>query len=369
MIEVQKYGQYLKGLQEGMPEAFFHLEEVFRYEAFELCRKENSNDFLVPYMMNDALEYYFVLKDVRMTGEYQTEDAVAMARIAQEDDRYILVIRQESGNTVTLLFQNLEEHAQCYQYHRIGHFWRKGQEHWRQLVYMIGTAHDKYEYFGDRFCSKKEQVLISLMHFAPFRYWSPVGESLDNRYPEQREGLLCMEQMAKAAEDYGFLKLLKWYRYLTVAPVKRLLIRQMLSTKRQKLYEQIWKQVKEASMEYPERQYENSLNKMIQLEREAVDRKLKMLGYCGNYPHYRAGRTSITAAEEHTFTVPELDWDDFKFRIRLMISQVPDADSESKESEQMLNAGFFRGKGRTSEILEASSEKIGMYLKQGMEGR
>ncbi len=364
MIEVQKYGQYLKGLQEGMPEAFFHLEAVFKYEAFELCRKENSRDYLVPYMMNDALEYYFVLKDVRMTGEYQPEDAIVMARIAQEDDRYILVIRQESGNTVTLIFQNLEEHAQCYQYHRIGHFWRKGQEHWRQLVYMIGTAHDKYEYFGERFCSAKEQELIALMHFAPFRYWSPVGESLDAHYPEQKEGLYRMEELAREAEDYGFLKLLKWYRYLPAAPVKKLLIHQMLSPKRQRLYELIWKLVQEASMEYPERQYEESLNKKIHMERERVDKELKKLGFGGNYPHYSADRTWITVAEEHTFTVPELDWEDFKFRIRFMISQIADFDSDNKESDQMLNAGFFRGKGRRAEIVEASSEEISTCLKR-----
>ena len=356
--KAQSYGQYLEGLQERMPEAFFHLEEVFKYEAFELCRKENSRDFLVPYMMNDALEYYFVLKDVRMTGEYQKEDPVAMARIAQENDRYILVIRQKSGNTVTLIFQNLEEHAQCYQYHRIGHFWRKGQEHWRQLVYMIGTAHDKYEFFGERFCSEKEQVLIALMHFAPFRYWSPVSEPLDDRYPERKEGLQCMEQLARAAEDHGFLRLIKWYRYLPVMPVKKLLIHQMLSPKRQRLYEQIWKQVKEASGEYPERQYEGVLNRIIQQERENVDRELKKLGFCGNYPYYRAAGIMVTAAEEHTFTVPELDWEDFQFRIWFMVSQT--ADLKEREYTEMLNAGFFRGKGRKAEILE----EVGLLSKR-----
>ena len=75
-----------------------------------------------------------------------------------------------------------------------------------------------------------------------------------------------MELLAGAAEDYGFLRLLKWYRYLPVGPVKKLLIRQMLSPKRQRLYEQIWKQVEEASMEYPERQYEHFLNKNIQFK-------------------------------------------------------------------------------------------------------
>lgn len=347
-------GRYLEGLQERMPEAFFHLDEVFSYEAFELCRKENSTDYLIPYMMNDALEYYFILKDARMTGLYQKDDPISMARIVREDERYILVLRQESGNVVTLLFRNLEEHAQCYQYHAIGHFWRKGQEHWRQLVYMIGTIHDKYEFFADRFCSEKEQELIALMHFAPFRYWSPVSESLDDRYPEKKEGMLCMERCAKAAEDYGFLKLLKWYRYFPVAPVRNLLIHQMLSPKRQRLYEYILNQAINASMEYQERLYGDSLNEKIHQERENVDKELKRRGFRGKYPYYRKEETSITAAEEHTFTVPELDWEDFEFRIRFMISHVPV--SERMRKTEMLNAGFFRGKGRTSEIVEELSQ-------------
>ena len=85
-----------------------------------------------------------------------------------------------------------------------------------------------------------------------------------------------------------------------------------------------------------------------------MDRELKSCGFCGNYPHYRKERTWITAAEEHTFTVPELDWEDFQFRIRFMISRVPV--SREKETDKMLNAGFFRRKGRTAEIAEELSQ-------------
>ena len=117
-----------------MQEVFEHLSEVFDCNAFELCKGKNENEYLIPYMMNDALEYYFVLNNCKMTGEYQEEIGIESVQMDQEENRYVLIIRQENGNTFTLLFQGIEEQAKCYQYHRIGHFWVPGNEAWRRLV-------------------------------------------------------------------------------------------------------------------------------------------------------------------------------------------------------------------------------------------
>lgn len=49
--------------------------ELIDCNAFELQLHTNENsqtDCYIPYMMNDALECYFVLKDCKMTGEYVT---------------------------------------------------------------------------------------------------------------------------------------------------------------------------------------------------------------------------------------------------------------------------------------------------------
>lgn len=143
-IELQ---QYLEGLNEESPIAFFHLAEILKYQAFELCEQKGSPtlsaesgmhlpsgaaDYFIPYMMNDALEYYLILKKVRMTGTYLPDQDVISARIARDEKGYVLILRQEEESLCTLHFEEIDESAQCYQYHRIGHFWVKGQEQWRQ---------------------------------------------------------------------------------------------------------------------------------------------------------------------------------------------------------------------------------------------
>ena len=49
--------QYLVGLTTDMPQAFFHLAEILKAGAFELCKSKKTGDYLIPYMMNDAVEY------------------------------------------------------------------------------------------------------------------------------------------------------------------------------------------------------------------------------------------------------------------------------------------------------------------------
>ena len=121
-------------------------------------------------MMNDALECYLVLKDARITGEYlqlDPEEFPLQAQIAQRDGQTALIVKQGSENIFTIWFREIEESFQCYQYHRIGHFWVEGQEHWRQLVYMTGTIYDKYEYMKEKACSDLEMELMHLIEFPP----------------------------------------------------------------------------------------------------------------------------------------------------------------------------------------------------------
>ena len=132
---------YFSGVEDGISSAFEKLAEVFEYQVFELCVGE---EYLIPYMMNDAVENYLILKGCQMTGSYLRDDALEVSgKLAIEEDRYVLSVRQGEENAFTLCFQELEEKIQCFQYHRIGHFWVEGQEHWRQLVYIIGTIYQK----------------------------------------------------------------------------------------------------------------------------------------------------------------------------------------------------------------------------------
>lgn len=327
-------------------EVFTHLSEVFECGAFELCRGREENEYLIPYMMNDALEYYFVLQDCRLTGEYLPEAEIESVQMDQEEERFVLIIRQSGDNTCTLLFREIREEVRCYQYHAIGHFWAQGQEQWRQLVYIIGTIYDKYEFFGERFCTEKEREIMHLIRFAPFRMWSPIRDSLKERYPDSREGLEVMKKLAARAGDSGYQRLLKLYRFCPVGFLADFLGQRLTSPKRQRLYEVIWQKVEEASLEYPCRDYGEELNAQIQKKREETDRMLKAQGFQGTYPLYNKEGIGIVAAEEHPFTI--LEWEDYVFRIRLMVSNC---------KEIGRNAGFFRGKDRKGWIVSAEEWK------------
>lgn len=323
--------QYLTGLDAKMPDAFFHLAEIIKYEAFELCADAQNGNYLIPYMMNDALEYYLVLQNAHMTGEYLAGEALISAQIVREEERYVLILRQESGNTCTVLFQEMKEHAACYQYHRIGHFWVKGQEHWRRLVYIIGTIYDKYEYFGDRFCTEKEKELMQLIRFAPFRFWSPISESLDDRYADAPEGFALMYQFAQKAGDREYLRMMKWYRRFPFRVMAAILARALCDKKRRALYELICSEVESASMAYPERRYDAALEQEIAGKRQEAEELLRRRGFKGVYPHFEKDGTTVFAAEEHPFTI--LEWDDYTFRIRFLICR----DGESYIEEIQKN--------------------------------
>lgn len=270
--------QYLEGLTRDMPKPFLHLAEIFEHQVFELCRigEEEEKTYAVPYMMNDALEDYLILHNCRMVGEYvKHEEADTEAQIVKEDEGYVLVVRQGTENVFTLHFTEIEEKVNCYQYHEIGHYWVKGQEHWRQLVYIIGTIYDKYEYLGEQFCNHKELELLRLMEFAPFREWSPIHESLEEQYPATYEGVETMEKFVKEAEDNNFLRWLRFYRRFPSKYLEKVLCQKMLSPKRQAVYELIWAKVKTASEAYSKRMYDSKLDIKMQEEREQLNEELK----------------------------------------------------------------------------------------------
>lgn len=353
-IELKKY---LAGLSENMPVAFFHLAEVFKYQVFELCEDKNTGDYLIPYMMNDALEYYFVLKEARLVGEYLPDQKIFSAQIVQDSEKYVLILRQDTDNICTIHFKNIEEHAQCYQYHRIGHFWVQGQEQWRQLVYMIGTMYDKYEYFGERFCNEKELELINLIRFAPFREWSPIRESLEEKYPDSEKGLEVMYQLAVEADDKGYQKLLDLYRKFPNRCMMRLLSRRLMSWKSQNLYDLIFKKVEAASSEYIERDYGALKNQAITEMRLETEKRFLDAGYIGTYPIFRKNNIQIVAAEEHPFTIMENE--EYVFRIQLMVSECKKKFFPKDSTKDNRNAGFFRGKGRRGWIENVELRQYG----------
>lgn len=343
----------LPGLNENLPQAFWRLAEVFRNQVFELCtvdRDGETLEYYVPYMMNDAVESYFKIEGCHMTGIYQAEEnANIRGELITEKDGYALIVRQAQGNVFTLWFSDIRWEMHLYQYHTIGHFWRKGQEQWRQLVYMAGTLHDKYEYLGDEACSEKEKNLFHLIEFGPFRKWSPIHEDLEEKYPPTYEGIDCMCQMAREAGDWRFECMLRIYKKFPFRWLEAWLSQRLKKPAREALYQVIYEKIRQASCEYPARRYQKEEQYRVDEYRQEADAFLKRKGFQGAYPEYQKENIWIQAAEEQPFTI--LESSDYVFRIHFMIS-------ESRKGRCTRNSGFFQGRTRRGHVEEFKGPQL-----------
>lgn len=315
------------------------LEEIFRQQVFELCgpfHTEQGAEYYIPYMMNDAVESYLILKNCRMVGQYLAKTQLYQEmQLASDGDGYVLVVRQGKENAFTLYFKEIEEKISCYRYHEIGHFWVEGQEQWRQLVYMLGTIHDKYEYLGSEVCNTKEMELLKLAEFSPLREWSPIHESLEEYYPETLEGIEAMRKLAEEAGDITYLRFISLYEKLPCRLLRNILKKELTKPRREELYLLLHQKISEASGVYPDREYPEEISESMQNVRKQLESDLKTKGFTGNYPVFTKGDIRILATEELPFTI--MEWEEYRFRIQLMISKCPNG---------KMNSGFFRGKNR-----------------------
>lgn len=322
-----------------LEQAFERFRELFEHQAFELCRMEGSSDFYIPYMMNDALECYLILKNGRITGQYFKDYKEIEGEPAREETAGGVILRQllEDGSRsiCTLWFEEVFEERACYQYHAIGHFWVKGQEQWRQLVYMLGTLYDKYAYMGEAVTSPEEEELLRLMEFPPLRAFSPVGESLEEVYPGTFEGVGQMKKMALEAGDLWYGRLISLYEKWPFKWLESCLRGMLLRSERRALYLLLWEKICAASMAYPARSYSREQEKIIEEKRKEADLYLKKQGFSEEYPEYFRENIWVSAVEEHPFTI--LEAESFSFQLRFMVSVLP------KGKEAWRSCGFFKG--------------------------
>lgn len=324
-----------------------YIEDLLEQNAFEVQMKNASNgslDFYVPYIMNDALECFLLIRNVYLQGEYLNyfyDDT--RVELLGSKQRPALVFHQGTSNVFTVWFEDCYQILDCYRYDQIGHFWRKGEEQWRRLVYILGTIHDKYKYMGDKVCNEMELELIKLMGFAPLRMYTPLNESLDGIYSDSEEGFQLIRQYAEEVDDQLFFKLLKLYEKLPFQFVANLLFRSMNYSGRYNLYQHIYEKIVKASEEYPDREYPAELGEYIRSSRIEVSSIIKEYGFEGIYPLFQRGNMQIFCVEEHPFTI--LESEDFSFRIQFMVS-------ETENSKHPLNYGFFQAKGNHGKIEE-----------------
>ncbi len=319
---------------------FKYLNDLFDCNAFEM--HINAQNVYIPYMMNDALECYLLLENGRITGEYLKDfKGEISVNYTSTENGHALIFRQGDDNVFTVWFENAYRILQCYRYDQIGHFWVKGAEHWRRLVYMIGTIYDKYEYMGEEVCTPDEVALLPLMEFAPFRAYSPIRESLDSYYTDTEAGLVTIEKLAKEANDDRYLRLLKLYRLLPYKMTQKILAKRLNNPRRMRLYELINQKVSDAAATYPTRNYSDEIANKINQTRKEITATLKSKGFHGSYPLFSNDTMQIFVAEEHPFTI--LDWEHYSFRTQFMVS------TANKSCEQ-LHYGFFNKSGNVGRI-------------------
>lgn len=338
--EMEELRSFLPGLTEDMPAAYRRLAEIFKHQVFELYTLEKcgeTNVCAIPYMMNDAAECYLVLRGCRQTGEYRKEAGICMRAelVCMEENRgAALIVRQGETNVFTLWFSELTEVLRCYQYHRIGHFWMRGQEHWRRLAYILGTIHDKWEYLGEEACNDAERELLMLVEFPPLWRWMPVsGQKHTSRLTAR--GAHGMGQIAEDAGAQGYRRLIGLYEKIPCRPMEYLLGALLTGSVGERLCTVLEQKVENASAQYPPRIYGEGKQKQMQDSRAGVERQLHAAGFHGAYPRFCRENRSILVVEEHPFTVMEAE--DFIFRIHLMVTEVK-------------KRGFFKGRVKRSII-------------------
>lgn len=328
------------------------MEEILEAEALELirCPEKNPEDLYIPYIMNDAVECYVILENCKMFGD-KTRDFPMETQVETviRDGRNGLVLGIPEGEFVTLWYDSAKVVKEFYQYHRLGHFWKKGQEQWRQLIYAIGTGYEKWEFLDNEGCNEMEKEILPLVNYAPFRYFSPINEDLNDYYPDKPEGLRLMKRLSREAGDMNHYRWLIIYEILYNIPfvsreyLQRKWAEKLLSNKRINLYTLITEKFNASSEPYLPRSYSKKQNDCMEEKRIEVTSKLRRLGFKGNYPVFRKGRKCVLAMEEHPFVIQSLDYEGFNFRINFMVSESDDP---------AINAGFFHGNGRIIKEME-----------------
>ena len=282
-------------------------------EALEIIRGDDQKLY-IPYIMNDAAEAYCILSDVVIPA-FLPDDLreVTSIDIAVREERRGLILRADEHIAATIWYGKCLYVQRLYQYHRIMHCWVDGYEHIRMLVNTIGIIRDKLEYLGKDACNETELSLIPLLEYRPFRFFSPIHESIDTWYPETKQGYAVMKAFAKEAGEE------KLFRLINAGSISGKLLNKRISEQiawSEKLFELLYRRICDASCVYEERSYEEPIAHRMEYKRNSVHEEVLKAGYTGNYPVYHKGRKSLLAFEEHPFTVPGTD--DMEFDIHLL---------------------------------------------------
>ncbi len=271
------------------------LEELLNLNQFELVLDDAENIKLV-YLMNDAVESFFVFRNSKMTGtyqeEYEGELEYSFGKNETENVGYYFIVRQQD-TVVSLFFEKLDFEINLYNYGSIGHFWVKGFEELRQIEYSIGILRDKYDYLGVNVCTPLEEKLALLADFPPFNHscYPSVPKKYivprPNPWFPSQEAMEVMIEFAKEVSDKKLLRLLYWYQKHHSKLMTKIIARTLQNNKHEKLVLLIMKKIKEASAGYGkrdfgadfEKRYHYLLNKAKQKQGELKEKNIMSFIY------------------------------------------------------------------------------------------
>lgn len=332
---------------------------------------------LIPYMMSDEIEYYFTLTGVVITGaiprsfpsgttlevfdEYgnplrenpnekkndgngkdenlpgmpiQDKDEMHSGTSPQDTEENgsfdcAVTFRDGFDPLFTIWFHKAYRSVNLYRYDREGHYWTKGNEHWKRLVYIIGSTADKLKYLGPDYLNEDELELQELIGFKPFRNYSPIEESMDEYYHSTKEGIRRMRALASEAGD-DWLYVFTWlYEFLPLKIIEMYLSDYLLSERGEAIYDLIVRHVREMNEGYAERRYGIEKEREMQNRREDLSQYLYEKGFHGIYPNFervrmkngRGEKIQILVTEEKSYAKKVLDWKDFDFDMDLLIKK------------------------------------------------
>ena len=110
-----------------------YLEELISCDALDLVRRTESDqeNIYIPYMMNDAVEYYLILKECKVAGDMPERiPGETTVESAENDSKKGIIFCLPGGSRVSIWFLECKMAMELYPYHQIGHFWMRGQEQW-----------------------------------------------------------------------------------------------------------------------------------------------------------------------------------------------------------------------------------------------
>lgn len=341
-----------------------HLLEEAECEVWQ-DETDPEDSYRWTYMFNDSVESYIWLEGVSITGEYRKEEACLELHLQQAEQRMGISGRHQSGMAFCIWFDRATFRAKLYSYHEIGHFWVKGAEPWRQLVYELGIIEDKREYLSEAMaCSAQERALLPLLEYAPVRSYYSVPWDEGEIFSTSEEGKKAFLQLCKETEDVAHTD---WEKqccrkiqqmYLNDSDVvdrdKDKQMERLLGTQYGLiLYQALRSRIIEASAGYGERNFGEGKNGRIQECKKEIEKKYHRLGWKGSYPDYyrRSGLwyEQIHVVEEQPFTT-----DAIKYCFHGMVSRcarfrygkLRKKFGVDEEGRLPVNFGFFRGCGK-----------------------